>query len=126
MVNLMIIDGYVLDTPRVLCKDENNYALKFKLATLNRYSKSQFKKYMWVDVITFGSKEKIDTLSKMIEKDDFGTAIGGYSYQGVGKRYYAQLVLTKWDKKFSKGNVPIKETIDIDDDPTKEEEEIDW
>ena len=124
MINMMIVEGYVnqdveiIDNPN----DDTKYMAKFRIATLNGFSKSEKNKYIWVNVVCFCNKERAEFLKKTIQRDDYITVVGEYSLMRNGKTYYPQLVMHHVDKKFSKGEVPSMETIDVTDNASAREE----
>lgn len=115
MLNLMIIDGYICDIPKIIQGDGEKAMIKFKLATFNP-NKSSAQKYMWVDVVMFSTQKQIELVKNILNKDDFVTCTGAYSYQKIGKNYYSQLILKHIDKKFSKGNIPSEDILITDEE----------
>lgn len=122
MLNIMIIDGYIRNEPKIIEKaeDSDKIMVKFQLATLNELAKKGQPKYMWVEVVTFSTKLQLDFF-KTLKKDDFVTCIGSYSYQCVKGKYYAQMFLKRIDKKFASGNVPEKDIVSNGEEEKKSE-----
>ena len=127
MLNIMIIEGYVNAEPEVIKNpnDENKFIFKFRVATLNGYANEKNGKYIWVTVVAFCGKERLDFLKESIHKDDYVSCVGKYSYMSNGKRYYPQLILDYADKKFTKGSVPMDNVIAEDENPNVKQE-INW
>lgn len=127
MLNLMVIEGYVNQDVEIKNNpnDDTKFLARFRVATLNGFSKSEKNKYIWVSVVCFCNQERADFLSKNIHRDDYVTVVGQYSLMRVGNKYFPQLVMNQIDKKFSKGQVPSIEAISVEDNPTAREE-MNW
>lgn len=127
MLNVMIIEGYVRNDPEFI-GNENFKGIKFQMATINKAMKKKQNKYMWVNVVCFGSDKKLQFIKDTIEKDDYITVRGSYSYTPVGNKYFPQLIAEDIDKKFAKGSVPEKETVSLNDTVKEEagDEELAW
>ena len=128
MLNIMIIEGYVNAEPKIMTKEGKKEAMiKFRIATLNTFVKSSKAKYMWVDCIVFTDKQSvIDFYKSELHRDDYVSAIGGYSYQNVNGKYFAQMVVHKIDKKFASGNVPAREIVENGQQYEEDDEGVNW
>jgi hypothetical protein len=124
MLNIMIIEGYVNQDVEIINNpnDDKRFMAKFRVATLNGFSKTKNNKYIWVSVVCFCDEARAKFLKDTIKRDDYVSVVGEYSLMRNGKTYYPQLVLQKIDKKFSKGEVPTMETVDITDNALAREE----
>lgn len=127
MLNIMIVEGYVRKEPSIYPhpEDENRFLFKFEIATLNGHTNEKNGKYIWLPVICFCGKERLDFMKETIHEGDYVSCVGKFSYMSNGKRYYSQLILDYCDKKFSKGKVPTVDTLAQDDNPNSKKE-MNW
>lgn len=127
MLNIMIAEGYVRKTPEIYPNpnDSEKFLFKFQIAMLNGYPNEKNGKYIWLPVVCFCGKERLEFMKKTIHEGDYVSCVGKFSYMTNGKRYYSQLILDYCDLKFSKGEVPHIDTIAQDDNPN-DKKEMNW